>query len=679
MSDILTDVLQAAPFQLWAYSEGGGLRMITKQALDMPEQPDIFPLNAGDVAYTDGGFRDYKEYHFQYSYGKRLILRIESVVSLSKYEEEQLAIELPLFVHHTTEAQQKRLLQKLNESIGAITALTDLDALLSKILDTTMEVISEADIGVLWMYDETEDCLKVQKTSAEVNTRTMKNMRMKPGEGMVGTVFEKEKAALYPTHRDVLFAASTMSYDNLSILERSYPFGEAASVLCVPVKIRQITRCVLILYQFRYASFTKHELNLLQNFADQVGIALQNAELFDQLQEQNHLLAKRNDIHERLVSLSIQGKGAPAIRETLEDVLGFPLMLLSLFDDPVDSNASTFAAYHQNVIFERKRSLSTPFIVEDFREEVHEVLPIVGVGICLGYIICRKREPLSSLQRMALELGIPILALEFIREKSVTDHSFKASEEAFQTLLMAETTKELKEASRLLKIEEHRPVMILKFELEFDMDPSFINLYIHRFITDIMNDFKEKLSVLYTKGTTVVTLLYASRLEIDDIDAFLSRFTQENTNMRMRAGLGSQANQLSLLPRSYKEAEKALSHLEVKGEWECVMSYTDIGINRLFIDQPQEDLHAFIQDFFAPLNAIEGKEERLSETLETFMNNNRSAGQTARELYIHVNTLYQRLKKIEEILQISFHNSHDVLQVQLACYLRENVHEENKR
>ncbi|QQK76449.1 helix-turn-helix domain-containing protein [Salicibibacter cibarius] len=679
MPDIITDVLHSSPFQLWAYSEGDGLRLITKQALDKPGQPSIFSLNAGDVAYTDGGFRDYIEYHFQYSYGKRLILRIASTVSLPKHGEELLAKELPLFAHHITEKQQKRLLQKMNESIGAITALTDLDALLSKILDTTMEVIFEADIGVLWMYDEAEDCLKVQKTSAEVNTRTMKNMRMKPGEGMVGTVFEKEEAALYPTHRDVLFAASTMSHDNLSILERSYPFGEAASVLCVPVKIRQITRCVLILYQFNYASFTKHELNLLQNFADQVGIALQNAELFDRLQEQNYLLAKRNDIHERLVSLSIQGEGAPAIRKTLEDVLGLPLMLLSIFDDPVDSDASTFAAYHQNVILEKKGSLSASFTVEDYQGEMHEVFPIVGVGVCLGYIICRQREPLSSLQRMALELGIPILALEFIREKSVIDHSLKASEEAFQKLLMAETAKELKEASRLLKIEDHRPVMILKFEFEFDMDPSFTNLYIHRFITDIRNDFDDKLSVLYTKGTTVVTLLYVSRLGKKEIDAFIWRFARENDNMRVRAGLGSQADQRSLLPRSYKEAEKALAHLGAKKEWQRVMNYTDIGINRLFIDQPQEDLLAFVQDFFKPLNVIEGKEERLSETLETFMNNNRSASQTARQLYIHVNTLYQRLKKIEETLQISFQNSHDVLQVQLACYLRESVHDENKR
>jgi DNA-binding PucR family transcriptional regulator len=42
---------------------------------------------------------------------------------------------------------------------------------------------------------------------------------------------------------------------------------------------------------------------------------------------------------------------------------------------------------------------------------------------------------------------------------------------------------------------------------------------------------------------------------------------------------------------------------------------------------------------------------------------------TARELHIHANTLYHRIKKIEDILDMDFSDYEDYLKVQLAVYL----------
>jgi DNA-binding PucR family transcriptional regulator len=42
---------------------------------------------------------------------------------------------------------------------------------------------------------------------------------------------------------------------------------------------------------------------------------------------------------------------------------------------------------------------------------------------------------------------------------------------------------------------------------------------------------------------------------------------------------------------------------------------------------------------------------------------------TALELHIHANTLYNRIKKIEEILDLNFNQYEDYLNVQLAVYL----------
>jgi DNA-binding PucR family transcriptional regulator len=56
--------------------------------------------------------------------------------------------------------------------------------------------------------------------------------------------------------------------------------------------------------------------------------------------------------------------------------------------------------------------------------------------------------------------------------------------------------------------------------------------------------------------------------------------------------------------------------------------------------------------------------------LLVYTNSNRSAIQAAEKLHIHINTLYQRLKKIEEALNLSFNNTEDMLKIELACHLK---------
>jgi len=49
---------------------------------------------------------------------------------------------------------------------------------------------------------------------------------------------------------------------------------------------------------------------------------------------------------------------------------------------------------------------------------------------------------------------------------------------------------------------------------------------------------------------------------------------------------------------------------------------------------------------------------------------NQSAVETARKLHIHVNSFYQRMKRIEELLDLSLDDPEDMLKIQLACHLK---------
>jgi DNA-binding PucR family transcriptional regulator len=56
-------------------------------------------------------------------------------------------------------------------------------------------------------------------------------------------------------------------------------------------------------------------------------------------------------------------------------------------------------------------------------------------------------------------------------------------------------------------------------------------------------------------------------------------------------------------------------------------------------------------------------------TLRVYIEENRLVEVTAARLHIHTNTLYVRLRKIEEILGLRLNNSEDWIKVYLACHL----------
>jgi DNA-binding PucR family transcriptional regulator len=115
------------------------------------------------------------------------------------------------------------------------------------------------------------------------------------------------------------------------------------------------------------------------------------------------------------------------------------------------------------------------------------------------------------------------------------------------------------------------------------------------------------------------------------------------------------------------KAEKALLHLK-KQKKKGVLHYMDIGISRLFLHHHSEEIASYLNETFSLLRT-DKKNSELLQTLFTYVQNNRSMTLTALELHIHANTLYNRIKKIEEILDLNFNQYEDYLNVQLAVYL----------
>ena len=135
-------------------------------------------------------------------------------------------------------------------------------------------------------------------------------------------------------------------------------------------------------------------------------------------------------------------------------------------------------------------------------------------------------------------------------------------------------------------------------------------------------------------------------------------------------GVGRPALDPLDLHRSFGEARRALSI----GRWAHgqgrVTAFDDLGLDRLLVAVPNPEAEAFCASILGPLEAHDAaRGTSLVVTLEAFLAT-RNAALAARRLYLHYNTLKNRLAKIEEILGPYLDDPDRCLSLALALRLR---------
>ncbi len=135
-------------------------------------------------------------------------------------------------------------------------------------------------------------------------------------------------------------------------------------------------------------------------------------------------------------------------------------------------------------------------------------------------------------------------------------------------------------------------------------------------------------------------------------------------------GIGRPSPDPLELHASYTEARRALTI----GRWGHgpgrLTVFEDLGLDRLLVNVASSEVSAFCDETLGPLEAHDAvRGTNLVATLETFLAT-RNAAVAARELYIHYNTLRNRLAKIEEIIGPVFSDSDRCIGLALALRLR---------
>ena len=145
----------------------------------------------------------------------------------------------------------------------------------------------------------------------------------------------------------------------------------------------------------------------------------------------------------------------------------------------------------------------------------------------------------------------------------------------------------------------------------------------------------------------------------------------------VRVSYGTVVNDLEHLKQSYEEARIALEVGRSFYAKRMVLAYKKLGIGRLIHQLPVSLCKEFMQE------VLEGKglEQFDDETMTTayeFFRNNLNISETARQLYVHRNTLMNRLEKIQKKTGLDIRNFSDAMIFKLAIMVSNHVYLQEK-
>ncbi|WP_245832955.1 PucR family transcriptional regulator [Oceanobacillus timonensis] len=130
-------------------------------------------------------------------------------------------------------------------------------------------------------------------------------------------------------------------------------------------------------------------------------------------------------------------------------------------------------------------------------------------------------------------------------------------------------------------------------------------------------------------------------------------------------GISKVNKDISALATSYQEAKKVLFLQRINIT--SAVFYENIGVYRLLLDQQNEHLKSYIYDCLEPIIKYDkDTNSELFRTLEVYLNSCGSKKEAADQLFIVRQTLYHRLKKIEELLGSDFMEPNNRLALELA-------------
>ena len=563
--------------------------------------------------------------------------------------------------------RREEQLAALFESASDLSSLHDLEEVLQAIVRRARSLLG-SDAAYLTLSDAARGVTYMRVTEG-VRTAAFKEVLLPYGGGLGGLVAETVQP---------WFTADYAADPRFDHVIDDIVAGEGlVAILGVPLRLGDRAIGVLYASHRRHRPFSADEVALLLSLADHAAIAIENASLFEELKTALAELRRASDVisahsaaveraaaeHERLSAVLLDGGGLAEVAAAVVDVLGGSLLVVdpvgrllgSAGPAVVDPAAVAGAAPPRSRDRRARRSKTAdgdPFVVA----------PVFAGGEVLGTVVHVGRA-LDDAEVRILERATVVTALLLLRERSIAEAEQRVRGELFDDLFTV-PQRDLEGLHRRaihlgLDLSTPHAVVVVRVPDPASTSTAWRAARAVHGPAGMSGQHRGDLVLLVTAGDATAAGRRIARSLRDAVGGPVTVGV---------AGPGSGAAEIAEL---YREASRCCDVLVALGRTGQVAGRDELGVYGLLLSAAgQDELDRFITRTVGPL--LDHDRDRGSElvrTLLAFYGAGGSLTRTAQELFVHVNTLYQRMERITQLLGAGWRSGDGALQVHLALTL----------
>jgi len=416
-------------------------------------------------------------------------------------------------------------------------------------------------------------------------------------------------------------------------------------------------------------------------------------------------LERVTTIHSRLSRMVLNGDGLDAIVVTLSHLLSRPTVVQDRFfkllaaSEGAEDGLAVAEVFEDHRVADRvkrivqeHRPAEFPPFPELGMQRSRVMAPIVVGQEMVGYLsILENERPIEDLDFTTAEHAATVLALEVMKERTAFEVENRLKGNFTEDLLSGNYTDEramlararhlgynLAQSYHLLLIEpdemqppNHRRRGEPDSRLRTDLD-------------DIVQGFVQKSapgSIVATKGAGMVVLVPEaftgpSQQAIESLAQNLhARVVQVLTEVPISIGSGRPCKGIPDFKDSFEEARRSLDIMRRCHKRNQVVFFHSLGVYRLFsLIEDRTELLNLAEQTLGPLLEYDRQHATsLVRTLGYYLESGRNLEGSARAMFIHVNTLKYRLKRIQEIARMDLNSAEQRFNVHLAVKILQAI------
>jgi len=562
----------------------------------------------------------------------------------------------------------------LYATVGQLTARRDVEAVLRTVVDRARELLA-SDLAYIMLLNEGGTLLRM-RVAAGHQTEAFMQIQRPVRPGVSAYIGKPVSTSDFLNDRGLDHDGAT---DDLVRLEG------VRSVLGVPLRTELAALGTLLVANRFVHEFTDTQIALLSSLGEHAALALDNARLYEaavaaaessaaaRSEAETHLnrLQRAEEVHHRLTEVLLAGDGVVGVAGTLAQAFGAGVLITdwrhkvladvgSEIKIDREGNVAATMLRRRDVRLALDRCASEFETVAIGSEVV--IAPIAARRELLGYIwATQHREDPDEALPTSIEQAARVVALEMLREREAVETERRLRRDFMYELLSERTPEPLVLEPRARQVWrsfglDHRPLVISVLS-RHAVGGSPVERARRLLVEDRPADF------VTVHGSYLVLL--TTCLERDRVmeEAEVIRGLLARNGMDASVAIGARCRGLVETRASVVSAHRVMELLSPQS----IMWAEGLELLTILFDPSQRDrLESFVRRTLAPL---EGK-DALMTTLHAYYEAAGNRALAARAIGVHVNTLRQRLERIESIMGGSVDESTRALPLRLALLAR---------